>query len=587
MIKKILILLFLYTNIINAQNKCGTEEYINILKNRSLEYSNEKETVKNETNKWLIDNANYIQKNIITIPVVVHVIWNNNTENISDNQIYSQIDVLNNDYRRTNIDAINTPLVWSNIASDCMIEFCLATIDPNGNTTNGITRTQTSLTSFNMQDKMKYTSQGGIDAWPNDDYLNIWVCDLGNGLLGYATPPTNNLSNEDGVVVSYKYFGTTGTAQSPYHKGRTTTHEVGHWLNLEHVWGFGTCGNDGVNDTPIQEEENYGCPGFPHNTNSCNTNNQNGDMFMNYMDYTNDACMNMFTAGQKARMLAAINMYRSNMLNHNLCNITPPTPSWNCINGNCIDPGTGNGIYNDYNLCAYSCNCAGINLPVYEGFQNNTLATNWSVLNNDGDKTWEITNTVGFNSSSSLYINNADYSANGEYDDLILPVLDFTSFNNIYIEFDYAYSLWTNPNAAQNWSDTLQIFISTDCELTWQKIWEKSGLDLVTTNPTYNAFSWTPTNNNDWSSENIDLSNYINENDAVIKIRNINDFENNLFIDNININGNSTSIININKNNKKLINSIDILGRKANRKGGFIFNIYDDGTVKKIIMINR
>ena len=167
---------------------------------------------------------------------------------------------------------------------------------------------------------MKSSSSGGIDPWPQEDYLNIWVCNLSGGILGYATPPSGFNNPSDGVVVGYRYFGTTGVVQSPYNKGRTTTHEVGHWLNLDHLWGsFGNCGNDNVNDTPTQEEANYNCPGFPHNPNSCNTNNQNGDMFMNYMDYTNDACMNLFTEGQKSRMIAAINQYRPNLLSHSLC----------------------------------------------------------------------------------------------------------------------------------------------------------------------------------------------------------------------------------------------------------------------------
>jgi hypothetical protein len=168
---------------------------------------------------------------------------------------------------------------------------------------------------------VKSTANGGKDAWPNNDYLNIWICNLSGSILGYATPPFGNIGSDDGVVIGYNYFGTQGTVQSPYNKGRTTTHEVGHWLNLEHLWGSGwrSCGNDNVGDTPTQEEENYGCPAFPHNANSCGTTNTDGDMFMNYMDYTNDACMNMFTEGQKTRMIAAINQSRQNLLNHNLC----------------------------------------------------------------------------------------------------------------------------------------------------------------------------------------------------------------------------------------------------------------------------
>ena len=272
--------------------------------------------------KWITKNPDYHQKTIITVPVVVHVVYNAPQENISDQQIQSQIDVLNKDYRRTNIDNIMTPSVWTSIAADCEIEFCLASTDPNGNNTNGITRTQTTTSSFSMQgDPVKDASSGGKDAWPNNDYLNIWVCKLSGGLLGYATTPFGSIGSDDGVVIGYSYFGTMGTVQNPYNKGRTATHEVGHWLNLEHLWGggWGSCGNDNVSDTPTQEEENYGCPAFPHNANSCNTTNSNGDMFMNYMDYSNDGCMNLFTQGQKTRMIAAISQSRQNLLNHNLC----------------------------------------------------------------------------------------------------------------------------------------------------------------------------------------------------------------------------------------------------------------------------
>ena len=570
------ITLIIFPTILSSQERCGTEKYQEILKERHPKYESERLKVNTETEIWIKQNANLLQKTIITIPVVVHVVWNTNQENISDAQIFSQIDVLNKDYRRTNIDAINTPSVWSGVAADCEIEFCLATIDPNGAASTGITRTQTSQTSFSIQnDDVKSSANGGIDAWPNEDYLNIWVCDLGGGLLGYATPPSNFLSNEDGVVIGYRYFGTTGVVQNPYHKGRTTTHEVGHWLNLEHVWGnWGNCGNDNVNDTPTQEEENYGCPSFPHNPNSCGTNNGNGDMFMNYMDYTNDACMNMFTNGQKNRMIAAINQYRPNLLNHNLCTTTPPISSWNCINGNCVDPGNGNGTFSNYNMCVSNCNCAGINPPLSQGFETNNLPSNWDINNNDGDKTWEINEQVGYNSARSIYINNADYPANGEFDDLILPSIDFTSSTLINLSFDYAYCLWTNPNASQIWSDTLQIHISEDCGLTWQKIWEKAGVNLVTTSPTFNAFSWYPSSSTDWNNENINLSNYIGQDDIVIKFRNINQYENNLFLDNINVSTNqSTNIETIDHQNiffPNPINDIIYFKQRGNKK---IYNL--------------
>jgi len=316
-----ILLLASLTLLSNAQNRCGTEAHTLELIEEYPEYAIAKAKVNYQTEKWMKNHPNNRQKTIITIPVVVHVVWNTNSENISDTQIFSQIEVLNNDFRRTNVDAINTPSVWQGIAADCEIEFCLAQTDPNGNSTTGIDRVQTAQTSFGMSgDPVMSVASGGADPWNQDDYLNIWVCDLGSGLLGYASPPSNWTNPEDGVVIGYKYFGTTGAVQSPYHKGRTTTHEIGHWLNLEHLWGaWGSCGNDQVSDTPKQEIENYSCPSFPLHPDACSTTNANGDMFMNYMDYTNDACMNLFTTGQKTRMISAINQYRSNLLNHTLC----------------------------------------------------------------------------------------------------------------------------------------------------------------------------------------------------------------------------------------------------------------------------
>jgi len=313
----------------NAQERCGTEIITKNIIESHPEYKIGREKVNAQTKKWIQENFNNSEKTIITIPVVVHVVWETNTQNISDAQIESQIDVLNEDYRRTNIDQINTPNVWQSIAADCEIEFCLASTDPDGQPTNGINRVQTTHGPFGMDNDIHSSSAGGADDWPNDDYLNIWVCDLSSGLLGYATPPSNWIGDGDGLVIGYKYFGRIGTLQSPYNKGRTATHEIGHWLNLNHVWGndwgpnTGCNGDDDVSDTPNQEEENYNCPGFPHNASACGT--TNGDMFMNYMDYTNDACMNVFTLGQKSRMIAAINLYRPNMLNHTLCSGTANT----------------------------------------------------------------------------------------------------------------------------------------------------------------------------------------------------------------------------------------------------------------------
>lgn len=265
---------------------------------------------------------------VVTIPVVVHVVWNTSAENISDAAIQSQIDVLNADFRRLNADAGNTPSYFQGVAADCEINFCMAQRDPNGNATNGIVRRQTTVTSFGTNDYVKYYNNGGSNAWPRDQYLNLWVCDLSGGLLGYAQFPGGPAAT-DGVVCDYAYFGTIGS-QQPFHLGRTATHEVGHWLNCYHIWGDdGTScnGTDQVSDTPNQADENYGCPSG--SVVSC-SNGPNGDMYMNYMDYTDDACMNVFTAGQKNRMQALFNSggFRAPLLNSLGCE--PPGGGGGC-----------------------------------------------------------------------------------------------------------------------------------------------------------------------------------------------------------------------------------------------------------------
>ncbi|MEM9929540.1 MAG: M43 family zinc metalloprotease, partial [Bacteroidota bacterium] len=252
-----------------------------------------------------------IGKAITTIPVVVHIVYNNATENISLAQIQSQLDVLNADFRRLNSDADN---VWPQ-AADSEIEFCLATVDPNGNPTDGIIRRATSVTSFGTSsagNPVKFNSSGGSDAWPAADYMNMWVCDLAGGLLGYAQFPGGPAAT-DGIVVDYAYFGTIGTATAPFNLGRTATHEVGHYLNLRHIWGDGGCGaSDFVSDTPDSDGSNVGCA---LGSVSCGTT----DMVQNYMDYSDDACMNLFTQGQKARMQAALASARSSLGNSNGC----------------------------------------------------------------------------------------------------------------------------------------------------------------------------------------------------------------------------------------------------------------------------
>jgi hypothetical protein len=249
---------------------------------------------------------------VITIQTVVHVVYSTDEENISDEQVSSQIDVLNRDFRASNEDRTNVPDVWQGLVADAKIEFALASEDPEGSTTDGITRTETDQSSFGTDDQpVKSSEAGGVSPWPTDRYLNIWVCNLAGGLLGYAQFPTGP-PETDGVVILHTAFGTTGTASEPYNLGRTGTHEVGHYLNLFHIWGDSDdcSGSDEVPDTPSALGPNYGCPSFPHV--SCN-NAPDGDMFVNYMDYSDDRCMFMFTPGQALRMNAALATERATL----------------------------------------------------------------------------------------------------------------------------------------------------------------------------------------------------------------------------------------------------------------------------------
>jgi len=259
-----------------------------------------------------------VPNEIIIIPVVVHILFNNEAQMLSDAQVRSQIDALNRDFRRMNEDASATPEVFRSRAADTRIMFCLAQVDPAGRPTKGIVRRYTSREYFLGDDGMKFSSSGGNDAWDTRKYLNIWVCSMLGRSLGYATFP-GGPAEKDGVVINYDVFGTIGNLREPFTKGRTTTHEVAHWLGLKHIWGDETCGSDDVDDTPRQLSYNYYCPSFPHTT-QCSQ-ESSGDMFMNYMDFTSDACMNMFTHGQKKKMrgLFAPGAWRNSFLRSYVC----------------------------------------------------------------------------------------------------------------------------------------------------------------------------------------------------------------------------------------------------------------------------
>lgn len=247
---------------------------------------------------------------VITIPVVFHIVHNGDAlgtnENISDALVLAQLDQLNQDFALSNSDASLIPGLFLPVAANTEIQFCLAQRKPDGTATNGINRInggQASWTSTQINTTLKPTT-----IWNRNQYLNIWSVVFGgssSGLLGYAQFPGGNATT-DGVVCLWSSFGSVAMPNPSggnYARGRTATHEVGHWLNLRHIWGDATCGNDLVADTPVHNASNSGCPAFPHLSTCTGT---PVEMTMNYMDYTFDACMYMFTAGQKARMQAVL-----------------------------------------------------------------------------------------------------------------------------------------------------------------------------------------------------------------------------------------------------------------------------------------
>ena len=299
------------------------------------------------TQQWIGENQNKVSlREIITIPVVVHIVWMDESENFTDLEIEAQIDGLTADFRRMNDNASIIPTIFQPLAADVEIEFCLASVDPNGKETNGIVRRETEFANVGTTNSLNrrricYNDLGGSNSWDSEDYINIWVGQL-EGVIGIGTFPGVEISTEDGVFIDPSAFGFFCSSSKGYFHGRTLTHEMGHFFNLHHIWGKSGCDTgDLVDDTPMQDTNYNGqCPSHPQVT--CGS----ADMFMNFMDYTNDDCMAMFTKGQKERMLAALNSdYRVSLKNSGACDfgntkdltLTPddillfPNPASDCV----------------------------------------------------------------------------------------------------------------------------------------------------------------------------------------------------------------------------------------------------------------
>jgi PKD repeat protein len=533
---------------------------------------------------------------IKTIPVVVHIFHEGGSENISEAQVQSAIQVLNEDFGKlpgTNGDGNGV---------DTEVRFKLAKIDPNGNCTNGIVRINSSLTNHQTYERPLLKE---ISFWDNTKYLNIYIVkSIPGGVLGYSSFP-GAPADEDGLVVRHNRFGTIGTAINSL--GRTTTHEVGHWLGLYHTFNNG-CGtdicNDGdyVCDTPPVSSPNYTCA----TNNSCSNDSPDvNDQITNYMDYTPESCSNMFTQGQADRILSTLTTIRTNIWTQaNLiatgtddayvapatCSVVANFTSLNpeiCVNNavNFIDISLNNatswtwyftggtpatstaqnpsvtysslgmfdvklvvsdGTESDSitltNFVNVTSPGIGDPLPYQENFDSGTYPPNGITINNpDGGITWVLDSNAYVSPNYSIRIDNLNNTNYGTIDEIILPYLDLTTSQIT----PYMYFKWAYAKSDVTYSDELIVQISTDCGATWNQLYYLTG-SVLSTGPVQTT-PFIP-NSDQWKSGSINLSNYETEQYVSIKFINVTDGGNYLYIDDINIGDQGLNLI---ENNKK------------------------------------
>jgi hypothetical protein len=604
------------STIVYAQERCGTVQYTERLKSRNQIPSDDQIFEQWVRSKTAVRQSSQSLRTASTyqVPVVVHVIHNGEAvgtgRNIPDEQILSQIQVLNEDFNRINADQSSTPAEFAGIAGQMNIEFVLAKQDPEGLATDGIVRVKGSKATWTINDnyQLKATSY-----WPAEDYFNIWVCDISD-YLGYtqfpesSLPGLENASNNrltDGVVIWYRAFGSLKDGafnlDPKYGYGRTTTHEVGHFLGLRHIWGDdgASCsGEDYVSDTPNQSGNSSGCPSHPRVT--CTV----SSMFQNFLDYTDDVCMNLFTQGQVQRMSTVIeNSPRRNTLLNSHALFDPlPLPndlgireivsplSAECSNA--ITPIVVVRNYGSNNVTSatirYSINgvlaetktfnlsldhletaevtfesktvTAGANSFSFEIIQTNggsdpvlqnnietvnfsipdfgelpfsetleSMPALWSIENPDQQYTWELTTAPNFSQDNkALFMNFFDYEDKfGELDVFASPVFDLSAAPVASLVFDVAHARYQASN------DRLKIVVLRECESidNGTVVYDKSGSTLATTASQTNSF--VPDDENDWRREFVDLSEFIGEDHIQIAFIGVNDWGNNVYIDNI------------------------------------------------------
>ena len=528
-----------FAGIAQTGGRCGSEEYLNHLKatqpaayKEIIAFKQQLASAQQQSLRTSTSTDTFIK-----IPVVVHIVHNNaagiiggpGKTNISDAQILSQITVLNNDYQRLNADSVNTPVGYKPIGANVKLQFCLANRDPNGLFTSGITRNYYNQANYSVSDANLLST---IAYWPSDQYLNIWVCDLSGSVLGFAQPPgaasvtglgpNDGAAATDGVVIDYKVFGTIGTLLPKYSLGRTTTHEVGHWFGLSHPWGDYNSGDcfltDYCSDTPpcgnSFESSFPTCSNMPTGSGSvvCTP----ARMIQNYMDYSDDGCMNLFTQDQKSRMRTTIefSVRRYSLLSSLGC-----------------------------------CSIVSILATPYEkSFEDADIASDgWYTINPNSSsiytKGFELSNTSAFAigshaisvSNDSVYVE-SDAATHKYVFSYVSPYLNLKTSQNPKLRFDWAYS----PLVTNGTTDSICVFISEGCEDNWIPLYVFYGWGLSsTTNP---RTLFIP-NGNEWSTIEIDMAAYTNNAGIRIKFISYSKGINTFYIDNINIAPSSPNLV--------------------------------------------
>lgn len=547
----------------------------------------------------------------VTVPVVVHIVLPDPTV-VTDDQVFAQMAVLNQDYIAANSDQSSLPDAWKPRVGNSGLQFTLARRTPDGAPTNGIERVKTYQPNFSINNaahNVKFAATGGADIWDPTRYLNVWVCMLDNGFLGISTIPGMYPADEEGVAIDYSGFGKGGSARTPYNLGRTAVHEIGHYFSLRHIWGDedACAADDGIADTPMQGAATYHCPSFPK-TDACSVDSP-GIMFNNYMDYSDDACMLLFTSDQVDRMRVSLEQDHPGLLTSDaavpvdllpddaqllelispvgqICesSFTPLTILRNLgsntltkVNVNYqLDDGTlqtykwtgslaplktdtvqlpaGNSPVGAHLLTAFTTQPDGVqdgntgndtlinsfsyytdaSFPFNEGFEGSTFPPQgWEIKNYDKSLTWELTTDAAQSGGHSIVMHNLDYATNNQLDDIFTPIFDPSGKDSIFLFFDVAAAVYTPLNNIGNTWDSLEVLTTSDCGLTFDTLYRKGGPSLVTRQQAVTT-EFIPTAS-EWRKDSVNLTPILKKGPFRVVFRNISNFENNIYLDNINL----------------------------------------------------